>query len=67
MLEREVNPTIRIRWKKLGGHYHCRFFTAPAQGQTFAKCGDLVFDEHEWRAVKGRLQQGADIEFLEDQ
>jgi len=38
---------IRIRYKKLGGHYHCRVFIAVRNNYTFAKCGDLVFREED--------------------
>ena len=42
---------MRLRYSKEGGHYHCRLFTARGPDQTFAKCGDLVFDEREWPEV----------------
>lgn len=57
---------IRIRWEKLGGHYHCRFFTAEAVNQTFANCGNLVFDEREWAEIRKRLEKAA-IEFLPEE
>jgi hypothetical protein len=43
---------IRLRYRVLGGHVHCRLFTAPASDQTFAKSGDLVFRVEEWDAVR---------------
>ena len=46
---------IRLRYEKRGGHIHCRLFTAPAEEQTFAKCGELVFDEREWPEVSRQL------------
>ena len=55
---------MRIRYEKLGGHYHCCLFTARAQGQTFAKCGDLVFDEQEWPEVT-KMLTNASIQVLE--
>lgn len=51
---------MRIRFRKLGGHYHCRVFTAPAPNMTYAKNGDLVFDEHEWEDVQ-RMLPGVDF------
>lgn len=54
---------IRIRYQKRGGHYHCRVFTAPGPGLTFANCGDLVFDEREWPDVYGQLTGGG-VQFL---
>lgn len=56
---------IRVRYKKLGGHIHCRLFIAPGQGLTFAKCGDLVFDEKEWPDVIHRLSL-ANIELINE-
>ena len=47
---------MRIRYKKLGGHIHCRVFTAPWPDQTFAKVGELVFDEREWPDVRDMLR-----------
>lgn len=54
---------MRVRFEKLGGHYHCRVFTAKQTGQTFAKNGDLVFDEAEWPDIP-LLMRGA--EFIEE-
>ena len=42
---------MRLWYRKEGGHYHCRLFTARGPNQTFAKWGDLVFDEQEWSEV----------------
>ena len=56
---------IRIRYKQLGGHIHCRVFTAKAKNMTFAKVGDLIFSESEWDNVRDMLQSA--IEFLPDQ
>lgn len=53
---------IRIRWKKLGGHYHCRVFTSQMQNGTYAKNGELVFDEQEWPEVRELLR----AVFIED-
>jgi hypothetical protein len=38
-------------------------FTARQENQTFANCGELVFDETEWESVK-ELMAGA--EFVAD-
>jgi hypothetical protein len=53
---------IRIRYQKEGGHIHCRVFTAPVANQTFAKCGDVVFDEREWPEVLRTL--GSAVQFI---
>lgn len=42
---------MRLYYVKAGAHVHCRLFTAPDIGETFAKCGDLVFEEREWNEV----------------
>jgi hypothetical protein len=53
---------IRIRYKILGGHVHCRVFTGLEHGHTFAKCGDLVFTLEEWKAkVQADLGNIADV------
>lgn len=33
---------IRIRFKQLGGHMHCRVFVGTSDDGTFAKAGDFV-------------------------
>lgn len=56
-------PTVMlVRYIQQGGHFHCRLFTARAHNQTSAKCGDLVFDEREWPAVKEMLCKIARVE-----
>lgn len=57
---------IRIRYAHEGGHFHCRVFTSPASILTFAKCGDVVFDEREWEEVKQILGRDPRVQFLED-
>lgn len=57
---------LRIRYQQLGGHMHCRVFTAKSPELTFAKCGDLVFDEHEWPEVVVALSRDKRIQFLPD-
>ena len=51
---------FRIRFRCLGGHYHCRVFQARMPGHTWEKNGDLIFDEAGWSAfaalVNGRLE-----------
>lgn len=49
---------IRIRWEQVGGHVHCRVFTSRAVNQTFANCGDVVFDEREWPDVRASFERG---------
>lgn len=55
---------IRIRYVKRGGHYHCRVFTAKSKIHTFAKNGDVVFDEREWNDVRDMLASA--VEFIPD-
>lgn len=52
---------IRLRFRWLGGHVHCRLFTAREVNQTFAKCGNLVFDEREWPAVKAQFERIGEV------
>lgn len=56
---------IRLRYRQLGGHVHCRVFTAPFIDHTFAKVGDLIFDEREWPTVQNLL--ASKIEFLPEE
>lgn len=56
---------IRLRYQKQGGHIHCRLFTSQTQNGTYAKCGDLVFDEREWPEVMSRFKCGG-AEVLEE-
>ncbi len=49
---------MRVRYKKLGQHIHCRVFTARVPNETYAKNGDLVFDEQEFEDVR-RIMSGA--------
>lgn len=39
---------FRVRYRLLGGHYHCRVFSARASNQTFAKLGELTMDTDDW-------------------
>ena len=54
---------IRIRYQKLGGHYHCRLFTTQTANGTYANCGELVFDELEFVEVREKLSR---CEWIED-
>jgi len=53
---------MKLKYVKQGGHYHCRLFTAPGKHLTYAKCGDLVFDEREWPAVESAFDSIGDVE-----
>ena len=55
---------VRVRWVKEGGHIHCRVFSSQTAGGTFAKNGDLVFDEREWPEVRAMLS--SQFELIED-
>jgi hypothetical protein len=52
---------IRIRFRQLGGHVHCRVFTAPGPDRTFAKNGDLIFDERKWPDVREKLSRVCEL------
>lgn len=43
---------MKIRYEKLGGHYHCTIFTARADNMTYANCGTVTFDEREWPDIQ---------------
>ena len=55
---------FRVRWQKRGGHIHTRVFSAPTRDGTFAKLGDLTFDERDWDGF--RLQIGAGWQFVNE-
>ena len=56
---------MRLRYRILGGHVHCRVFTG-TPGYTFAKCGDLTFSIKEWPQVLVMLEMVDDIEVVLD-
>lgn len=56
---------FRIRYRKAGGHIHCRWFEARDARSTFAKNGDLVFDERSWAAFLEQTGRTA-IEVIPD-
>lgn len=54
---------IRIYYKKLGGHIHCRVFLGKAKNMTFNKSGELVLSEGEqWDTFRDILQSA--VEFI---
>lgn len=57
--------SMRLYYQKLGGHIHCRLFTAPHPSHTHAKCGDLVFSEDEWTDVRVSFECGG-VDVLEE-
>ncbi len=57
---------FRLRYKQLGGHFHCRLFQAKGKNQTFEKNGDLVFDEQSWLEFCRRIYI-AGIEVLREE
>jgi hypothetical protein len=52
---------LRLRVKKLGGHYHCRLFSGASATATHARNGELVFDEKEWPAAREQFKQIAEV------
>lgn len=64
---------LRIRYKRIGGHIHCRFFTALAHDTTWANSGTLVFREAEFRELfshdadaETRVHRGLDFELIHE-
>ena len=47
--------TFRVRYKQLGGHIHCRVFSAENPFGTFAKLGDLTMDERDWDSFRAQI------------
>jgi hypothetical protein len=52
---------MKVRYEKLGGHYHCTIFTARTVAMTYANCGNVVFDEREWEDIRA-IMSGATFE-----
>lgn len=52
---------LRIYYKQLGGHVHCRVFVGKAKGFTHAKSGDLVFGAEEWPIISDMLRSIAEV------
>jgi len=48
---------LKLYYTKEGGHYHCRVFIG-IYGMTFAKVGNLVFDEADWEGLKNTFAHG---------
>jgi hypothetical protein len=47
---------FRVRWRKVGGHYHCRVFSRPASSFTWALLGVLVMDEQDWHGFQNAVR-----------
>jgi hypothetical protein len=56
--------TFRVRYQKLGGHFHTRVFSAENPRGTFAKLGELTFDEKDWASFLAQL--GTGWEFIDE-
>lgn len=56
---------LRLRYQQLGGHVHCRMFSAKSKDYTFAKNGDLTFSAEEWPDVRDRFMR-ASVEVLNE-
>lgn len=52
---------LRIRYQLLGGHVHCRVFSAKSHELTHAKNGDLVFNVSEWPEAHTKLSRIAEV------
>jgi hypothetical protein len=52
---------VRLRYRVLGGHVHCRVFTAPTIADTFVNTGELTFSVGEWPALRALLAPVAEL------
>lgn len=52
----------RIRYRRYGGHIHCRLF-AKARNQTFAGCGNFTVREEEFDSLQHTMPG---VEFIDD-
>jgi len=55
--------SLRVYYKILGGHVHCRVFSGKAPDLTHGKNGDLTFSVEEWGGdgVYNALSRIADV------
>ncbi|MEO1715734.1 MAG: hypothetical protein AAFR76_01370 [Planctomycetota bacterium] len=65
MWDEQRNLQVRWRYEVLGGHVHVRVFTRTLPTETWAKCGDLVFDEREWPTIRA-MHTLAGVDFVGD-
>ena len=42
---------FKVKYFVPGGHTHCSLYAAPRAGTTFAKCGDFVVRNEEFKAL----------------
>lgn len=50
---------IKVYWKKLGGHIHCRVFAGKRDSTSKGLCGTLVFaDGAEWTEAEVSFECG---------
>lgn len=47
-----MNMVFKIKYRKIGGHYHCDVLSAPTGQATFACLGALILDERDFEALK---------------
>lgn len=62
--------TFRVRYLKIGGHIHCRVFSAENPSGTFMRLGVLVMDEKDWDSFRDQIGSGWQLlpeERLEDE
>lgn len=52
---------LRLYYEKIGGHVHCRLFSASEPHLTHGHNGNLVFDEREWPYVQDRFARIAEV------
>ena len=55
---------FRIYWERLGGHTHTRWCSGGNPNGVMGKCGDLVFVNDEWDALR-KLLQHSTVEVIE--
>jgi hypothetical protein len=49
-----MSTLFRLRYEELGGHTHVRVFAGNNEA-ALGKCGNLVFQNHEWSNLLGLL------------
>ena len=53
--------SVKVRAKKMGGHWHVTVWIGKDANLTHGNCGELVFREEEWPIVRDRMFRMAQI------
>lgn len=61
----QVDRVYRVKYRLLGGHYHCSVFSSKSRDHTYAKMGDLVIGENELSSFLHDFLGGQKVEVFD--